>query len=534
MTSTPNPGEMLMLAFKGLDGPSDEFVRSLQELKPAGVTLFRSFNIRNPRQLKSLTTSLQQKAAELDLPPLLIALDQEGGQLMAIGAATQLPGNMALGATGSEELAFEAGQVLGSELRAMGVNVDYAPCVDVNTNPNNPVVGVRSFGEDPTSVARLSAALVRGIQSKGVAATAKHFPGHGDTSSDSHLGLPLVSHSLEEMRSIDLPPFKAAIEAGVKLVMTAHLGIPALEQEQVTPATLTPQILQGILRAELGYDGVIITDAMDMLAIRQGDLLVEDSANAIAAGVDLLLGTSDPQDHRRLYKGIMHAIGEHMISDAQLAASLNRIHLLKEWLTQDRNIPSLDIVDGPAHREVARRIAERSITLVRDDTRLLPLRLEAEKRIAVIVPKPMDLTPADTSSYSSPQLAAAVRMYHANTVEFVMPSLPSPGDIDGLLGQMSGIDLIIAGTLNASAQPGQAELVKQLIALGKPVIAAAMRLPYDLAAFPKVGTYLCTYSILEPSMQALAKVLFGEIKPQGRLPVSIPGMYDAGAGIFPT
>ncbi|HMB21203.1 MAG TPA: glycoside hydrolase family 3 protein, partial [Anaerolineales bacterium] len=277
MTLEQTIGQKLLLAFQGKDKPSDKIVRALREYRPAGITLFRSFNIDTPSQLRSLTDQLQRLARDLQLPPLLIAVDQEGGQLMAVGDGTPLPGNMALGATGSPELARKAGEVLGREMAAVGINVNYAPCVDVNLNPRNPVVGTRSFGEDPQTVAALGAAMVAGIQSQGIAAAVKHFPGHGDTSSDSHHGRPSVPHSVERLRSVELPPFQAAIHAGTKLVMTAHLAIPAIDGPDAPPATLSKNILSNLLRRELGFDGVIVTDAMDMHAIRQGELLREDA-----------------------------------------------------------------------------------------------------------------------------------------------------------------------------------------------------------------------------------------------------------------
>ena len=258
-------GQKLLLAFECKE-LTPEVVDEFRKYSPCGVTLFRPFNIDNPSQLRTLIDSLQSLARDLHLPPLLIATDQEGGQLMSIGDGTPLPGNMALGATRSNELARHAGEVLGRELAALGINVNYAPCADVNINPKNPVVGVRSFGEDPKLVGELAAALIEGIQSQGVAATAKHFPGHGDTASDSHHGLPTVPHQLDRLHAVEFPPFEAAIQADTKLIMTAHLGIPSINGADAPPATLSQNILTGLLRNELGFKGVIITDALDMHA----------------------------------------------------------------------------------------------------------------------------------------------------------------------------------------------------------------------------------------------------------------------------
>jgi len=521
-------GQRLLLAFKGRDRPSAEIIRALQVYRAGGITLFRSVNLDEPTQVRNLTAALQRLARDLDLPPLLIAADQEGGQLMAVGrGTTQLPGNMAIGATGSVELARRAGKVLGRELSAMGINVDYAPCVDVNINPQNPVVGIRSFGQDPRLVAELAAALIAGLQSQGVAATAKHFPGHGDTAGDSHHGLPSVLHALERLHSVELPPFEAAIRAGVKLVMTAHLALPALDGPDAPPATLSRNILTGLLRARLGFQGLIVTDAMDMRAIGQGDMLGESAVRAFHAGADLLLLTTDAADQRRVYRTLMQAARNGLLDFDEIEISAKRILDLKQWLSRQPAV-DLSVIGCSEHQQAANEIAERSITLVRDHSHLIPLSLKADQRVAVIIPRPQDLTPADTSSYVVPELAKALRAYHANVDEFVIPYAPAAIDIRALLLQVQEYDLLITGTLNAFTQPGQQTLIREILKRGIPTIVVALRLPYDLAAFPQAPTYVCTYSILEPSMQALAKALFGHAQFQGRLPVMIPGLPEAG------
>jgi beta-N-acetylhexosaminidase len=518
----------LLLAFKGKDRPSEEIINSLRVYGAGGISLFRSFNIDNPSQLLTLTNSLQRLARDLNLPPLIIGTDQEGGQLMAVGDGTPLPGNMALGATGSEDLAYRAGRVLGSELAAMGVNVNYAPCVDVNVNPFNPVVGVRSFGENPEEVARLSAAMITGMQSQGVAATAKHFPGHGDTASDSHHGMPTILHGMERLQAVEFPPFRASINAGVKLVMSAHVGLPAIDGMEPVPATLSKNILTGILRHQLGYEGVIITDALDMRAIRQGDLLGEDAVRAVAAGADLLLVTSDPGNHKRVHAALMQALQDGTLDMSELEASVQRVLSLRKWLFKGWSRPELTVICSGEHMQVAQEIADASITLVRDRTGILPVRLSADQRIAVILPRPLDLTPADTSSYVVPALAEALREYHSGVDEFIIPHLPQARDITAIVEQAKAYNLIVIGTLNAFQQTGQVELVLELLRTNIPTAVIALRLPYDLMAFPDAPAYLCTYGILEPSMRSVAKVLFGRRSARGKLPVSIPGLYSAG------
>lgn len=524
-------GQRLLLAFKGKDNLPPEITHALEQYQPAGITLFRSLNIENPSQLRSLTASLQAYARHLGLPSLLIAADQEGGQLMSVGDGTPLPGNMALGATGSEDLACRSGEVIGRELASLGVNVNFAPCVDVNVNPRNPVVGVRSFGENPVDVSRLSAAMIHGIQSQGVAATAKHFPGHGDTAVDSHQDMPVIHHALERLRSVEFPPFRASIDAGVKMIMTAHVGITAVDGPQSPPASLSKNILDGILRRELEFKGVIVTDALDMHAIHQGDLLGRDAVRAASAGADLLLVTSDPSDQKRVHEAMLQAALDGTLDRVGLDSSVHRVLDLKKWLARWQVQPDLEVIRSNEHMQVAREVAELSVTVVRNDVGILPLRPTVDQRIAVIIPQPKDLTPADTSSYVTPMLAEGIRKYHPLTDKFVIPHAPQDSDIRDILGRMQRYDLVVVGTLNAFDQPTQARLVTLLLQGSAPVIIVALRLPYDLASFPQAPTFLCTYSILAPSMQALAGVLFGELKPSGRLPVSIPGLYPAGFSV---
>jgi beta-N-acetylhexosaminidase len=525
-------GQKLLLAFEGKQGVTAELLEALRRYRPAGVTLFRSMNIDNPAQVRALCRDLQQAAQEAGLPPLLIAADQEGGQLMAVGeGVTQLPGNMALGAVGDLQLARQAGEVLGRELAAMSINVDYAPCCDVNINPLNPGIGIRSFGEDAQSVAALCAGMIAGIQSAGVAATAKHFPGLGDTAVDPHWGAPVVPHALERLRQVELPPFASAINAGVQMIMTAHIALPAVEGDAETPATLSSQVLGGLLRDQLGFQGVIVTDAMDMGAIRQGEALGEQAVRAVRAGVDLLLMGSNPDDQRRVYSSLLLAAQNGRLEGEALRRSAGRVLALKDWLQKAGPQPYLVVVGCAEHRQVADEIARRSLTLVRDRDKLLPLRLHPDQRLAVVLPRPVDLTPADTSSYVIPQLAQALRRYHPRVEEFLVSHAPDRQEIADLLVQLADIDCIVLGTLNAFSQPDQAEMAQAILATGIPTVAAALRLPYDLAAFPQVSTFVATYSLLEPSMHALAAALFGQAGFPGRLPVTIPAIAPAGFGL---
>lgn len=515
-------GQQFLLSFEGCQSPPEAFLEILKRQHVGGVVLFRHKNMSGLEELRGLTRALQSAAAEAGQPPLLIAVDQEGGQLMAVGQVTPFPGNMALGAARSEKLAYRVGVAMGKELAALGINVDFAPVCDVNSNPRNPVIGTRSFGEHPELVASLGAALIRGLQRSGVAATAKHFPGHGDTSSDSHHGAPVLKQNLKRIHSVELVPFRHAISRGVRLIMTAHIVVPALNGDAPeAPATLSREILQELLRKKLGFKGVVVSDALDMHAIGQGPEYIAETMAAVAAGNDLLLFNHDLSEVEPAYKNLVQACRRGLLPEQQVQASARRILGLKKWIGQQAQFP-MTVIGCQEHVRLAREVARWSVTLVRNSAGLLPLRVPEGKTIAVALARPEDLTPADTSSYVTPGLAAALRRHGAQVDEVSFAINPRSEEIAETCKRLSGYETAIVGTINASLYPAQAELVNRLIKQGTRVIAVALRLPYDLAAYPAAATYLCTYSILQPSMEALADAIMGKLKCLGQLPVTIP------------
>jgi beta-N-acetylhexosaminidase len=312
------------------------------------------------------------------------------------------------------------------------------------------------------------------------------------------------------------------------LTMSAHIAMPAIDGEDAPPATLSPAILTGLLREQLGFKGVIVSDALDMHAIQQGEHLGKECARAVTAGIDLLLVTADPADHKRAWKGLTREYQYDLQFRVTCEHSVERITALKDWLESHQTNPGLEILACAEHLAVANEIAEGSVTLVRDDAHLLPLSLDQSQRIVVIIPQPADLTPADTSSYVVPALAASIHQHHSNVDEIVIPFKPDSTVIQDVLEQTQGAALIVMGTLNAFDVTSQAELVNKLLQSGIPTVVVALRMPYDLTVFSTAPTYLCTYSIQSPSMNALAKILFGKLRARGHLPVSIPGFYPNG------
>jgi beta-N-acetylhexosaminidase len=504
----------LMLAFDGLELP-EPMRRRLAVGPAAGVTLFRFRNVASPAQVRALTSAIQACAPADE--PFLVAIDQEGGQLRGLGpGSTPFAGNMALGAAGDPALTRRVGEAIGRELQAVGVNVNYAPVADLATNPLNPSLGVRSFGDDPSAVAAHVAAMVDGLEVAGVAATLKHFPGKGHAAVDTHHRLARVDRTLDELGARELRPFEAGLAAGASLVMSGHFAIPALTGE--APATLAPAVMRDLLRTDLGFNGVTISDSFDMDALSPGTGRLADAVRGLNGGLDLLLlGSRSDVASFDAAVGAADAAGE--LDPARAADALGRISALRRRLG-DVDPADLATVGSRDHRALAREVAERAITLLRDRDGLLPLRPTSHDRILVVMPRPQDLTPADTSSAEGVGLAAAIRRRHPATDELLVDHAPTGDETRAAVAAAADAELVIIGSVSASLEPAQAELVSAVLAVGRPTVTVAMRTPWDLAAYPTAGTHLCAYSILEPSCEAVTAACFGELRATGRLPVA--------------
>jgi len=517
----------------------DDFRQLIERYHLGGIIYFAwSGNVENPRQIAGLSNGLQRAALGSGAGvPLLISTDQEQGVVVRVDyPATQFPGSMALGAGRGEEDARTAAEITGEELRAIGINQNFAPVADVNVNPRNPVIGVRSFGEDPRLVARLTAAQVEGYQEgAGVAATAKHFPGHGDTDVDSHYGLPVINHSREELAEVDLPPFEAAIRSGVDAIMTAHIVVPALDGSG-RPATLSKPILTGLLRGEMGFDGVIVTDSLGMAGVRQqfGDERVP--VEAIKAGADMLLM---PPDIDLAYNAVLEAVRSGEIKRRRIDASVRRILALKleRGLFEDPfvNEERVDEVVGtPEHHAAAAEISDRTITLVKNEAGLLPLEPDTGRKVLVTGAGGYAGSAADQGDRSTlGSLAAAMEEFGVETEVYETGTDPDASRRSTAVAKAQNSDLVVVTTNKAWTSEGQQRLVKELLATGRPVIVAAVRDPYDIAYFTEAETYLAAYGYKPVSMEALARVLFGAVNPTGRLPVTIPEAEDPNAALYP-
>jgi beta-N-acetylhexosaminidase len=518
-----------MLAFEGERLPRRIAAR-LAEAPAAGVTLFRHYNIGTPTQVRELTADIQRAGAAAPeaspARPLLIAADQEGGQFLALGdATTPFAGNMALGAVDDVALTEAVGRAIGTEARAMGVNVVYAPVADVASNPANPGLGIRAFGDDPALVARHVVAMVAGLQSAGVAATVKHAPGKGHVSVDTHHGLAAVDAPRDVLERREFVPFRAAFAAGARLAMSGHAALPAVSGRDDLPSTLSRAVMTDLLRDELGFGGVTISDALDMRALAQGPEQAADVVAAIQAGVDLLLASADPEALARIEATLVAAAGRQLFDADELAAADRRIAELRAWLGSVGPAPGLEVVGSPAHEELARSLAAWAITLVRDDRGLVPTTAaDPDRPVLAVMPRPADLTPADTSSTVPPALATALRRYHRDVAEVIVEQRPDEASIAAVRDRASALaegGLAVIGTIDGHRQPEQLQLVEAVAATGVPTIAVAMRGPWDVASYPASATAIATYGILPSLLEALAAALAGEASMPGRLPVAV-------------
>lgn len=492
-----------------------------------GIIYFAwAHNTRAPQQIAALSVGLQQTALTTGARiPLLLSTDQEHGVVARIGRpATLLPGAMALGAAGSTAHARRAARIAGAELAAMGIRQDYAPVADVNVNPANPVIGVRSFGSDPQAVAELVAAQVRGYQGAGVAATAKHFPGHGDTETDSHVGLPVMRHSRAVWEELDEPPFRAAVEAGVDAIMTAHIVFPALDPSG-DPATLSRPIVTGLLRERLGFQGVVITDALDMAGVRQKYGNDRVPVLALLAGCDQLL---NPPDLGLAHRSVRAAVESGELTPARVEESVLRILELKarrglfdEAYTTGREVDS--VVGVQEHLDAADTIAAATTTLLANPRGLVPLDATAGPRLLVTGTDPV--SPTGTTGPPTVVLARELTSLGCRAA-----ALPPARAVAAAAGHAA----VLVCTYNVpEGESAQRTLVADLIASGVPVITLAVRNPYDPARLPACAAELATYSWTDVEMRAAARVLTGALRPAGRLPVPVPGRYPLGHGLTP-
>jgi len=527
-------GQVLAVGFPG-SILSQEVIDLVQNNHVGNIILF-SRNIHDARQTLALTRSLQMLAQKSGQRfPLLIMADQENGIVHRLGPdATTYPGNMALGATYSEDITRGVARATGEELHALGINVNLAPVADVNNNPANPVIGVRSFGEDPMQVARFVDAAVRGSHDAGIICTLKHFPGHGDTAIDSHLALPTIPYDMQRLETLELVPFRSGIAAGADCVVTAHIAFPAITGQDALPATISPAIVRELLRRQIGFDGVIISDCLEMDAVAETIGIERAAVMALQAGIDLVLVSHRADRQRAAFAAIRAAAQSGELARETITAAAERVMQLKVRYLSWETIPSPITREMPfqisseSHQRLSEEAYALSTTLIRNEDALLPLRLKPTERLVVISARRSTMTKVEDNFYSDELLAAILRQYWPR-VDLVPVSDLAVDDGSAEISQAaSDADVIVMATVNAHLDRQQARLMRALVQTGKRVIGIAVRNPYDLLAFPQLHTYVATYEYTRPALVAAARVIFGGQEATGRLSVSIPGLYPRG------
>ena len=513
-----------------------KFVHLIRDVHVGGLILVNVAQGRlvqrpEPHELASFVNRLQR----MSRLPLLVSGDFERGASMRVNGTTVFPHAMAFAAAGDPALTRYEGEVTAKESRAIGVHWVFYPDADVNDNPDNPIINIRSFGENAQVVARNVEAFIEGAQSDRrarVLTTAKHFPGHGDTATDTHLGLATITADRQHLDQVELVPFRAAIARGVDSVMTAHISVPALGTGEV-PSTLSPEILTKLLRDELHFQGLIVTDALDMGAIVKGFGPADASVKALEAGADVLLM---PPDAEVAVNAIVAAVRHGRISQKRLDQSVTRVLAAKMRLGLDRgrlvDLEAIDdVVNSPEANERAQEVADRAVTLLRNEPQQVPLRQPAKACFLVLA----------ESHYSNEGLAFTqeIRKHSPDALILTVdPSIPEAA-MDVAASRMGFCEASVVAAFasvaaargNTALPPEFAKLVDTLIASGKPMTLIALGNPYLLRAFPKVAAYLTTYTTVAPSEIAAAKALFGEMPIRGRLPVTIPELAKYGDGI---
>ncbi|MFC2167433.1 glycoside hydrolase family 3 N-terminal domain-containing protein [Acidobacteriota bacterium] len=531
MTLEEKVGQMLCQGFYG-DFINDEsktwleYRHWVEDLKIGGLAIYRGDVYETAHMINSLQA--------LSNIPLLIAANLEKGLGNQMDGATLFPPIMSIGATGSEELSYQMGKITALEARSVGIHMAYFPVVDVNINPDNPIINTRSFGENPVDVGRLAAAYIRGCQEYGLIATAKHFPGHGDTERDSHNVLATVQADMNRLKSVELYPFQKAINAGVQAVMSAHISIPAIDPTPNLPATLSRPIMTDYLRGTLGFEGLVVSDSMGMGGITT--LYPQDQAAVLAvkAGVDIILLSPEPEI---VLSSLVDAVKNGDISVERIEESVNRILYAKARMGLQKNryvaVNTLNYkVATEENLQWAERVLEQSMTLVIDTSNVLPLIPNKKLAVFSLSSDPDDYYAGRPFIQEIKKRKPEVLEFYAEAstgTEYFEEALKKAGDVDVLVVAL--FSSLRSGKGSIGLNERQVELIHKIVTKKIPVLVISFGSPYYLRHFPDVNAYLCAYRPSPQAQRMAAKAVFGEIDIRGNLPVSIPGCFPVGHGI---
>ncbi len=506
-------GQHLFAGFTGLSLSAD-FVHTVNKHKIGNVILF-GHNVGSAAQLKTLCTDIQKLVIGSTGYPAFIAIDQEGGTTSRLSEdCTIMPGAMAIAATGKPENAYLAGLITGRELCALGINFNLAPVCDINSNPDNPVIGTRSYGDTPGIVAEYALEMARGLTESGLLCCAKHFPGHGDTDVDSHVGLPVIHKNLEELTAFELIPFQAVIDAGIPAVMSTHILFPQIERERV-PATMSLTILSDLLRARMGFDGLVLSDCMMMAAIADHYGTVRSAVQAINAGVDLAFISHSAELAAQACELLRADLQTGLVNPALFRASTERILWWKQGLKKP-DTTGFEAVGGAEHRRQSQSLHEQALTIVH----LPPGGLPALGTYPLLI----GCLPPRQGKHDEDLLPFAEEMCRCLGGEaLTLSDNPDADEVARVSLLAPGHSCVVMGTCGGHLQRGQLAVVRSLSEGAVPVICIALCSPYDLADLPPQVSTIAAYAYTPATLRALSRLLAGEIQAGGRLPVQLKG-----------
>lgn len=515
MTLSQKIGQLLIFGIPNPQLTSKE-IEQLKSWHVGGVILF-SRNLQNVSQSKKLISQLNES---LSFPehPLWLCVDQEGGVVVRLTEGVSVfPGNMALGATQDKTLAYQMGQTTAEEWGAFGVNVNFAPVLDLSY-PENPGIGVRSLGQDKEAVAQLGVALIRGMQENGMCATAKHFPGKGLAKKDSHLELPYINLSKEALLETELYPFKEAIAAGVDFVMSSHCIYSAIDDK--VPGTLSKPILTDLLRNNLGFKGLMVSDDLEMGAILKSLPIEEAALQFLQAGGDQVLVCHTPEAQEKVFQRLVQAVQNRELSENDLDEKLNRIQATKQkWLQQkEKQTPQTDV---KMDSELSFEIAQKAITIVKNEEKALPLTVKPNEKVLALCVDYSPLTLVEENASNDIGLKQLLQPNCPDLTFEVVEVEPQKESLASILEKANKADLLLLFTYNAHMYPEQAKLVQNCLDLGKKSVVCALRNPYDFSVFPQVKHFVVSYGFREVSLKALVDVLFGKKIAEGKLPTDL-------------
>ncbi|MFQ5771454.1 MAG: glycoside hydrolase family 3 N-terminal domain-containing protein, partial [bacterium] len=526
-------GQMMVPAyiprfFNNDDKQFQRLLKLVKEYHVGGIMFYRGLPYEVARSIERL-----QEAAEI---PLLVMADMEWGLSHRVEQSTRFLPNMATGATGNAQYAYEIGKITAREARAIGIHIGFAPVMDVNSNPDNIIINTRSYGEDPQLVAKLGAAFIRGLQENGVYATAKHFPGHGDTNIDSHLSLPTINVSKTRIKNVELPPFKSAVESGVKCMMVAHITFSQIPEMAGRPASLDRYFIQDVLRKEMSFQGLVVTDGMGMGGITENYWSGEAAVMAINAGIDMVLVSPNFES---TFAFVVAAVKEGRIPMTRINESVQRIFNAKADLgLETKPVFSEktleEVLADPHFAAKAEEIANAAMTLVRDDKQVIPL--HAEKIDSVLV---LTITDEEETSSRGNSMNREVMKRIPNVITAFVDPRSTEKEIKAMTAKADSVDAVIVGVFvnwrdrkgTISLADPTVKLLKDFFAIEKPMAVISFGSPYVLRQLPQIPSYLCAYENSTLAARAAIRAVFGEIPIVAKLPVSIPGYYQIGHGL---